>query len=232
MSRRARRDSASIVKVFERVTEGQLSRRSFLKAGAGIVASAIVGNALLADAQDEQGALQESMQFFTNPESETLAAIADRIWPPDEDDPGAAELGAVFYIDRALAGPYSNYQEVYRQLLAQIEQRAQVRYGARLHELGGSQQDTILIELENLNESEDLVAQLGGPEYRLGPSSSFELLRSHVMQGVFSDPIHGGNREFGGWRAVNYPGAHYVYTAEEQQIFEPLNKPFLSVGDL
>lgn len=99
-------------------------------------------------------------------------------------------------------------------------------------ELGSGQQDAILAALEAQDESVDLVAQLNGPEYDLGPGSSFDMIRAHVMEGVFADPIYGGNRDFGGWRTVNYPGAHYIYTAEEQQTFEPLNKPFLSVADL
>ncbi len=50
------------------------------------------------------------------------------------------------------------------------------------------------------------------------------------MEGLFADPIHGGNRDFAGWRAVGYPGAYYVYTEEEQQTFEPLDRPFQSIA--
>jgi gluconate 2-dehydrogenase gamma chain len=89
-------------------------------------------------------------------------------------------------------------------------------------------------ELEDRGEDDDPLAGLPGRrlELGLGPSSSFEMIRTHVMEGIFSDPIYGGNRDFAGWRVVNYPGAHYVYSAEEQQVFEPLAKPFQSVGDL
>lgn len=215
----------------ETTTTG-FDRRSFLKASAGMLAAAIIGGALRVDAQAEQEAMRDAMQFFSHEEAETMAAIADRIWPPDADHPGASEMGVVFYIDRALAGPYSLYQDVYRRLLQQIDEQAAARYGSPAHELGGGQLDALLIELEELPASEDLLAQLTAPEFALGPQSSFAMLRSHVMEGVFSDPIYGGNREFAGWRTVNYPGAHYVYTAEEQQSFEPLSKPFLSVGDL
>ena len=69
-------------------------------------------------------------------------------------------------------------------------------------------------------------------ELGLGPDSSFAMIRTHVLEGVRSDPIHGGNRDFAGWRAVDYPGAHDVDSAEEQQVFEQLSKPFQSVADL
>jgi gluconate 2-dehydrogenase gamma chain len=60
----------------------------------------------------------------------------------------------------------------------------------------------------------------------------FALVHAHTMEGLFADPIYGGNRDFAGWRAVGYPGAYYVYTEEEQQSFEPLDKPFQSIADL
>lgn len=58
------------------------------------------------------------------------------------------------------------------------------------------------------------------------------LVLTHTMEGLFSDPVYGGNRDFAGWRAVRYPGAHYIYTEEEQQTFEPLDKPIQSLADL
>ena len=209
-----------------------LSRRHLIKAGFGLLATTIISKALWVDAQEEQAAIEDSLLTFSNSEHRTLTAIADRIWPPDDETPGAAEIGAAFYVDRALAGAYNHYAQVYHRLLAQIDEEAVMEHGFMFHELGSGQQDAMLSRLEYLNESDDLVAQLEGPEYDLGPQTSFELIRTHVIEGIFSDPIYGGNREFAGWQAVNYPGAHYIYTAEEQQTFEPLNKPFLSVADL
>lgn len=208
------------------------SRRHVIKAGFGLLATTIISKALWVDAQEEQAAMEDAMVTFSNAEAATLSAIADRIWPPDDEHPGAAEIGAVYYIDRALAGPYSHYADVYHRLLAQMDDTALAEEGFMFHELGGGQQDAILSRLEALDEEDDLVAQLDGTEYALGPETSFEMLRTHVMEGIFSDPIYGGNRNFAGWQTVNYPGAHYIYTAEEQQTFEPLNKPFLSVADL
>jgi gluconate 2-dehydrogenase gamma chain len=59
-----------------------------------------------------------------------------------------------------------------------------------------------------------------------------DIARIHTMEGLFADPIYGGNRDFAGWRAVGYPGPYYVYTEEEQQSFEPLDKPLQSIADL
>jgi hypothetical protein len=103
-----------------------------------------------------------------------------------------------------------------------------------VRDLDDDQLDALLGELEDQGEDDDVLGEMPGRqiELGLGPDSSFEMIRTHVLEGVFSDPIHGGNRDFAGWRAVNYPGAHYVYSAEEQQVFEPLAKPYQSVADL
>src|SRR5262245_48350639 len=49
----------------------------------------------------------ELLQALTMRRARFIDAIAARIFPTT-DTPGAVEAGAVFYIDRALAGPYSH----------------------------------------------------------------------------------------------------------------------------
>jgi gluconate 2-dehydrogenase gamma chain len=210
----------------------RLPRRTFLKGTAGAISALLVAKAFHYDALAQEEALR-GYQFFTRSEAETFGAIAARIWPGDEDDPGALEAGAVTYVDRALAGAYAGYQTAYRVVLDRLEQQTSGLYDRRFHELEADQQDALLAQLEAAEDDDPLAAMPGRElELGLGPGSTFELLRRHVMEGVFCDPVYGGNRDFAGWRAVGYPGAHYVYSAEEQQVFEPLQKPFQSVADL
>ncbi len=35
------------------------------------------------------------------------------------------------------------------------------------------------------------------------------------MEGMFADPIYGGNKNFVGWQLVGFPGAQPVFTAED-----------------
>ena len=147
------------------VERPNVTRRGFLRISAGVLATAVVASAWRADAQAEQEAMQQGLQTLNEPQHETLTAIAESIWPADDEHPGAAELGAVYYIDRALTGPYSVYQDVYRQVLTQVEEMAQARHGNAFSELGRSQQSGVLSQLENLSEDQDLVAQLEGPEF-------------------------------------------------------------------
>jgi hypothetical protein len=42
------------------------------------------------------------------------------------------------------------------------------------------------------------------------------------MEGMFADPIYGGNRDFAGWRLVGFPGAQGNFTPvdlQNKQIF-------------
>jgi len=34
----------------------------------------------------------------------------------------------------------------------------------------------------------------------------FRLLRQHTIEGMFSDPLHGGNADLIGWQLIGYPG--------------------------
>jgi gluconate 2-dehydrogenase gamma chain len=47
--------------------------------------------------------------------------------------------------------------------------------------------------------------------------SFFETLRTHTMEGMFADPIYGGNKDFAGWRLVGFPGAQPIFTSTDMQ---------------
>ena len=57
-------------------------------------------------------------------EARAATAIFERMFPADELGPGAAEIGVVVYLDRALAGPYRQHAEAYRVGLATLDQIA------------------------------------------------------------------------------------------------------------
>jgi hypothetical protein len=37
------------------------------------------------------------------------------------------------------------------------------------------------------------------------------------MEGMFADPLYGGNKDFAGWRLVGFPGAQAVFTPADLQ---------------
>jgi hypothetical protein len=44
------------------------------------------------------------------------------------------------------------------------------------------------------------------------------MIRTHAMQGMFSDPLHGGNVGFVGWDLVRFPGPRLVVGARDQRL--------------
>ena len=40
----------------------------------------------------------------------------------------------------------------------------------------------------------------------------FKMLLEDIYEGMFSDPVYGGNRDLAGWKLVGYPGAQRAYT--------------------
>jgi len=107
----------------KRIAEQRLDRRTFLQgtgaavaAGSFVTAGAILHPASAQDATPSAAGSPEAMPgmdmtaaerpaaFFTIHEAATVDALASRLIPGDEQDPGAHEAGVVFFIDRTLAG--------------------------------------------------------------------------------------------------------------------------------
>ena len=40
----------------------------------------------------------------------------------------------------------------------------------------------------------------------------FNTVRTHTMEGMFADPIYGGNKDFAGWRLIGFPGAQPAFS--------------------
>ena len=179
-----------------------LSRREMLKRT--VVAGAA---ASLPAAPAPAAALQppaRSFETLTSGEGATLEAVVARLIPADERGPGALEAGAATYVDRALAGSL----EAYRNGLAALDRYAQSARGARFAALEASEQDALLRDVE----------ANAAPGFGPGPAAFFNLVLAHAIQGTFSDPAHGGNVDFIGWRLIGYPGVRTMVTPDLQRI--------------
>jgi gluconate 2-dehydrogenase gamma chain len=203
-----------------------LSRRGLLLSGGSAAAAPLVA-APEATAQHPPQAVPAAhvWQFFTGPEVTLVSAAVDRLIPPDEEFAGARAAGVPEFIDRQLAGAYGaghrlyrqgpfaagtpeqGYQlpftpaELYRAGLAGFAAFAQAGYGRDFAELDPRLQDEVLKQLES-----------GQAGFAAVPSAVFfETLLANTIEGFFSDPIHGGNRDMVGWRMVGFPGAFAGY---------------------
>jgi gluconate 2-dehydrogenase gamma chain len=169
------------------------------------------------------------LSFFSEEEARTLAAAADRIFPADDSSPGASALGAVEFLDRQLAGSWGAgeklYREgpflpspdgrhgwqspltpadAYRQGLRALDRVAQERHGSPFADLAPGAQDALLTACQRGEAEADFGENLSAAEF-------FRLLRVNVVEGLFSDPRHGGNRDGRGWRWLGFPAAHAAY---------------------
>ncbi len=164
------------------------------------------------------------LKFFTEDEAHLCGAAVARIFPSDATGPGAQEAGVVLFIDRQLASafgrdrfrytqapfepgiPEQGYQgketprEVYREGLKLL--------GAGFGQLSAAEQDAKLKSIES--------------------TYFFRLLRQNTIEGMFCDPMHGGNAGTIGWQLIGYPGPYMSWaedmTAHYGQAFRPKPK--------
>jgi gluconate 2-dehydrogenase gamma chain len=175
--------------------------------------------------------------YLTLPEVRFLDAAVERLIPTDELGPGAKDAGVTVFIDRQLCSPYGvmarayrmgpwpegtpqqgwqcplTPQEVYRQAIREIDAMCTKQYGKPFSLLGAEQQDTLLQGLEK-----------GRIELQaLSSKVFFDLLLKNTMEGFFSDPVHGGNRDKAGWKLLGFPG---VGGASYNKHLEEHGKPY------
>ena len=118
------------------------------------------------------------------------------------------KAGVLNYIDLALAGAYGDLQDFYRRGLAQLDQYCRETYHEPFVRLSAGQQEAVITALE-----------AGKATGFTWPTAQafFETLRTHTMEGMFADPVYGGNRDFAGWRLVGFPGAQAIFTRGDMQ---------------
>jgi len=197
-------------------------RRAFLlRAAVTAVAGAGVGMVpeSLAQAQQQHhdGAAQPAVHphpssstghgaFLNADDAATIAAFTERLMPGAPGKPGALDAGVLNYIDLALAGFYEDMQDFYRRGLHSLETYCQKTYKASFVNLGAERQNEVIRALESGKATE-----FGWPRAQ----AFFNTLRTHTIEGMFSDPIYGGNKDFAGWRLVGFPGAIPIFSTED-----------------
>jgi len=178
----------------------------------------------------------DGYMFFNADEVRTLDAMTARIMPSEPDGRGAREAAVVTYLDHAVAGYFRDLQSIYRVGLQRLDAYSLARAGAIFPELGTAQQDEILAQLDTGSG----VSSAGASAEALDADGAdpilarfFAIVREHTIQGMFCDPIYGGNRDFTGWKLIGFPGAQWEYTEEQMRPgFDATTIPLLSLADL
>ena len=234
-------------------------RRIFLKQVAAVVGAVPLAGpaASIASAQPASAAqagdshasdgvpLATGWLFFNYEEALTADAALARLIPADDNGPGAREAGVVVFLDRQLAGawghgdhfyrkgpflpgtPQQGYQlaftpaEMFRLGLAKLDEHARKLHGVAFADLTAEQQDQLLAQAEQ-----------GKLDLGTLPSATFfASLVDVTMEGFFSDPIYGGNRDKIGWKLVGFPGVHASYANDIERHNVPWTRPPASIAD-
>ncbi|HEX2181779.1 MAG TPA: GMC family oxidoreductase [Rubrobacteraceae bacterium] len=156
-----------------------------------------------------------ALLVLTPYEARVAAAVFERLFPADENGPGATGIGVVAYLDRSLSGAYRDRAEAYRLGLAALDLAARRRSGVPFAACSVEGQDALLSDLEH-----EKLPNFNVPRQR----EFFDMLRAHLQEGLFADPAHGGNRDKLGWRFLGHPGIWLENSAEENLSEEPVTK--------
>jgi len=162
--------------------------------------------------------------FLNSEEAAFIEAAVARLIPADDKWGGAVEAGVPNYIDKQSGGawgagerlfrggpwqpgtPSQGYQlpftpaELFRTALTAIDTQLS-RTGTSFAKMGADRQDAYLQGLE-----------AGGKDLGGVPSDIFfSHLWELTLEGFFSDPVYGGNRDMVSWRMIGFPGAFASY---------------------
>lgn len=172
----------------------------------------------------------KARMFFDRIEDyKTLEAACELIYPEDDNGPGAIELGAPLFIDKQLAmiwgingneyrdGPFeipvvhsgldkvihnrNTRQSIFLDGLRTMNKKSHDDYDKPYYELDEKQQSEIMDQFVDSSIEMKTVESDG----------FFALLKQSVLEGVYSDPLYGGNKNMEGWKMRNFPGAQMSY---------------------
>ena len=241
------------------MTEQNFGRRDFLKtAVVGGAAAATTGIAQPQDAQAQQAAAAAlaatappatpTYAFLNSEEAAFVEALVDHMVPADHLSPKGTDLGINIYIDRALAGawgkgdrlylhgpwrqgvPNQGYQlpltpaELYRTGIAATNAYCRRTFGKAFDQIDAAQREQVLLGLSTAKITFD---------HGLPVRAFWGTVYQTVMEGMFADPIYGGNRNKAGWRMLGFPGAIAVH---REHVVQYRDKPFpnepVSIADM
>ncbi len=238
-----RQDSVGKESAHTESASPEFDRRNFLKGAVVGGAAAASGAAAIApeSAQAQQPAAAPEpagYAFFNLDEAAFIEALVDHMVPADDLTPKGTDVGINIYIDRALAGawgkgdrlymqgpwkkgvPSQGYQlpltpaQLYRAGIEATNAHCRKTYGKSFDRLDETQREEVLVGLSSAKINFD-----SGLPVRVFWGALYQT----VIEGMFSDPIYGGNRNKVGWQLIGFPG---VIAVHRDHVAQYRGKPF------
>jgi len=215
-----------------------LPRRRFLLGAGTAVAAGLASPAPTpAEAQAAQAAQTapaaaasatpepEPLLALTASEHAFVTAAVDTLIPADELSPSGSACGCVVFIDRQLASAWGGGAKMYRSgpfVKGKPEQGYQLSltprqfFAAGIAAANAWSRKTYNKDFDRLTEAQRVEAlkamEDGKAEFDgVGSRAFFNALISITMEGFFSDPIYGGNRDKVAWKMIGFPGLPATY---------------------
>ena len=157
-----------------------------------------------------------------------IQAVVDTFIPADGLSPSGTECGVAVFIDRQLAGGYGNGARFYRSgpfLKGKPEHGYQLADAASISAQGIAETNAwsrktsarISTACPRRRTRRSRRSTRQGEFAGLNGKGFFEALLHIAMEGFFSDPIYGGNRDMVAWKMIGYPGLPATYADKIDQ---------------
>ena len=139
-------------------------------------------------------------EALTEAERAVLEAATGRLLP-SEDGPGAREANVTGFIVQQLATPaLAPLGPVFKGIVQLLDQAAIKEIGVPFAAAAPQRQDAILLAFSK-----------GTLTTRFPQREAFQLLHTFTLEGFLSDPIHGGNANRAGWKAIGFRGPEHSH---------------------
>jgi len=186
------------------------------------------------------------MLALTATEAAFVSAAVDAFIPADELSPSGTDCGIVTYIDRQLASAWGGGAKMYRSgpyKKGKPEQGYQLPLtpkefiSAGIDVTNEWSRKTYGKEFDRLAPADRISAlkamEEGKAEFiGLGSKPFFEALLAVTMEGFFSDPIYGGNRDKVAWKMLGFPGLPATYAGKfDEYLTKRYAAPPQSIAD-
>jgi gluconate 2-dehydrogenase gamma chain len=239
------------------MADDTIPRRDFLKGAVGAVGTAAAITTVGSEQAQAQAQPAPAASPAAAPDDEALltlnatehafiVAAVDTLIPADELSPAGSACGVAVFIDRQLAGAYGMGARLYRQgpfpkakpeLGYQLSLNPREFFRAGIEAANLWSRKTYGKDFDRLPEKDReaaLKAMEEGKAEFAGFASRmfFDALLQISMEGFFSDPIYGGNRDMAAWKMIGYPGLPATYREEIKTYFgKKYDKPPRSIAD-
>lgn len=141
-------------------------------------------------------------RFFSEQEAKTIIAFANQIIPADK-DPGATDANVINFIDKQLTGPYTRFQEMYKNGIPAIENSSISIFQKAFFELEFDAQTEFLIKMEKSELPSEFWKEVKQADF-------FRLILDHTMQGFYGSPRHGGNKNYVSYKMMKLDYPHVI----------------------